>query len=146
MSFDIGWIAHQKQDEVFYLKIVGEEGTLYAHKMEIVRPDGTTEIIGICKEDDLDEQSIRDFLNEVDGKPVKINQSMEEWEKVLRIMAFSLVPSDAETRHYYSPPLSECPVSAFGGTTSSPSVGCRGSAVGIGFTSLSNFFTKLATS
>lgn len=89
MSFDVGWIAHQKQDDIFYLKIVGEEGTLYAHKMEIIRPDGSSEIIGNCQEDILDELSLNDFINEIKGNPVKINQSVQQWKRVVEVATYS---------------------------------------------------------
>ena len=85
MSFDIGWISHQKQDDIFYLKIVGEEGTLYAHKMQIIQSDGSVDVIGNCNEDILDELSIIDFLNEIEGKPIKINQSIQQWMQVVEI-------------------------------------------------------------
>lgn len=114
MSLDIGWISHQKPDEIFYLKVVGDEGTFYAHKMEIVRPDGSTEIIGKCRDHDLDELSAQDFVNEITGQPVRINQSMAQFKKVLNIIEPAYSPL---------PPESECPTSALGGTTSSPCPG-----------------------
>lgn len=87
MSFDIGWVAHQKDDDKFFLKVVGEDGTLYAHRMEVVKPDGQTEIIGHCDDSELNKMSVMDFLAEINGEPIKIAQSPDQWAAVTKVIS-----------------------------------------------------------
>jgi len=86
MSFDIGWIGHQKEDDKFFLKIVGGDGTLYAHRMEVIKSDGETEIIGHCDDSELNKMSIEDFLAEINGEPIKIAQSIKQWSIVTQVI------------------------------------------------------------